>query len=223
MKKHRLVLSMLLMLIWSANAQMVLEFDTNLSDGTHIVLPFQGSVNVTVDWGDGTTNTYTTSGGRGHTYQTEGTYTVSIAGKLSSFGFNPTNIMLVKVKNFGDLGLTSFGDFFVNAANLIEVPPNLPPTITSTRLMFYGCKSLNSDISNWNVKRVTNMFGMFLKCTSFNQDLSKWDVSNVTNMSSLFGNCVSFNQTISNWNVSKVTDMNGMFSDCSSFNQDISN
>jgi hypothetical protein len=34
---------------------MVLEFNTALSTGTTVAIPLYGTVNVTVDWGDGTT------------------------------------------------------------------------------------------------------------------------------------------------------------------------
>jgi len=40
-------------LIAKAQEPMVLVFDTNLDDGTTVSLPLYGTVNVTVDWGDG--------------------------------------------------------------------------------------------------------------------------------------------------------------------------
>ena len=55
--------------------------------------------------------------------------------------------------------------------------------------MFYGCESLNIDISNWNVLNVINMTKMFAKCKSFNQNLSNWDVSKVMYYSYIFENC----------------------------------
>ena len=44
MKKQLLLLITALLLSWSAGAQMVLEFNTNLSDGTSITLPLKGTV-----------------------------------------------------------------------------------------------------------------------------------------------------------------------------------
>ena len=46
--------------------------------------------------------------------------------------------------------------------------------------------TFNSDISNWDVSNVTNMFKMFSNAGSFNQDLSDWDLSSVTNMNHVF-------------------------------------
>ena len=67
-------------------AQMTLEFNTTLSDGTDVTLPLYGTVGVTVDWGDGNSEPFTTEGDKTHTYSTEGTYTVSINGSLTQFG-----------------------------------------------------------------------------------------------------------------------------------------
>ena len=45
--------------------------------------------------------------------------------------------------------------------------------------MFYGCSSLIllPDMSKWDTKNVTDMFGMFYGCTSIKSlpDISKWD------------------------------------------------
>jgi hypothetical protein len=52
-------------------------------------------------------------------------------------------------------------------------------------------------IENWNVEKVTNMYGMFLDCTAFNQPLSRWAVLSVEDASFLFCGCYSFNQELS--------------------------
>ena len=75
----------------------------------------------------------------------------------------------------------------------------------------------NIDVSNWDVRNVTNMEGLFNNCKKFNCDLSKWDVSNVKDMSYMFYNCGNFDCDLSNWNVSKVTNMYTMFEGCSKF------
>ena len=97
---------------------MVLVFDTSLSGSTTIALPLYGTVDVTVNWGDGNTDTYTSEGDKSHTYANEGTYTVSITGILTQFGNGehdyPGCEDLIQVNDFGDLGLTSLkGAFFL--------------------------------------------------------------------------------------------------------------
>ncbi len=227
MKKQLLFLLTTLILSLSANAQMVLEFNTNISDGTTITLPLNGTVDVTVNWGDETSNAYTAGGNQEHTYATEGTYTVTITGSLTQFGGGYTAIpnieKLVRVTSFGNIGLTSLFGAFKDAVNLIEVPTSLPPTVTSTKNMFSGCASFNQNISSWNVSNVTDMYSMFSGSTSFNQDIGSWNVGEVTTMYLMFANCTSFNQDISSWNVSKVTDMAFMFTKAAAFNQNIGN
>ena len=78
--------------------------------------------------------------------------------------------------------------------------------ITDMSSVFYET-SFNSDISRWEVGRVTNMRYMFDSASSFNIDNSSWDVSLVTNMYGMFYQASSFNSNISNWDVSSVKDM----------------
>lgn len=251
MKKQLLFLVAAVMLSWSATAQMVLQFDTEKSDGTTVTLPLYGTVNVTVDWGDGQSDTYTAAALYDHTYAVEGSYTVEISGNITQFGngytLTPNIDMLVAVTSFGDIGLTSLHGAFFSAKNLIQVPDDLPATVTTLEAMFYGCKSFNHDIGswdvsevtimsqmfrgassfnqnigNWNVSKVEKMTFMFLEASLFNQDIGLWDVSNVTNMNSMF-RATAFNQNIGNWNVSKVTTLSGMFLEVSAFNQNIGN
>lgn len=227
MKKQLLFILTALMLSWSANAQMVLEFNTNLSAGTTITLPLYGTVNVTVDWGDGNSNTYTVEGLQEHTYAAEGTYTVSISGSLTQFGYGdagsiPNIDKLVRVTSFGNIGLTSLYGAFYGATNLVELPIQLPSTVINLRLMLGLASIFNSDIGGWDVSEVTDMRSMFAWCKAFNQDISSWDVSKVTKMNGMFNSAIKFDQDISGWNVSGVTNMSSMFLVARAFNQNIS-
>merc|ERR1712034_3451 len=51
--------------------------------------------------------------------------------------------------------------------------------------MFEGAKGFNSDISQWNVRKVTNMCYMFRYAESFSQELC-WDMSQVENSEKMF-------------------------------------
>ena len=55
------------------------------------------------------------------------------------------------------------------------------------------------------------MSGAFSDMTEFNSDLSSWNVSRVTDMTNMFQNAASFNSDLSRWNVEKVVDMDGIF------------
>ena len=204
---------------------MTLEFDTNLSDGTTITLPLDGTVNVIVDWGDDSSETFTSSGTQDHTYSAEGTYTVSISGTVTHFGVSGystyTNAdKLVRVSSFGDIGLTSLYKAFFNALNLEEVPVNLPVAVTDLGYTFYNIgKESIIGLDSWNVSHVTNMFGLFCNAKLFNQDISSWDVSAVIDMSRLFYSAEVFNQNLDSWNVGSVTNMSSMFYSAKVFNQ----
>merc|ERR1712159_363156 len=74
-------------------------------------------------------------------------------------------------------------------------------------------------LSDWDVSKVTNMWGMFMKAETFNQPLNSWDVSKVTDMWGMFMKAETFNQPLNPWDVSKVTKMEQMFYGATAFNR----
>ena len=115
--------------------------------------------------------------------------------------------------------------------------------LTRTDLLFEDCNSLSYiDLSHFNSKNVTNVYGMFLNCTSltninltnFNTqnvkifrsmfdsctaltdiNLTSFDTKNAVNMRSMFGGCSSLQCIdLSNFNTENVIDMSGLFSSC---------
>lgn len=224
--KKAVVLLITILFSVSLFAQMTMVFNTNLSEGKKITLLLYGTVDVNVNWGDGFNSTYIGQGSFYHTYATEGTYTVKITGDLSHYGTdNAPNSAdkLIKVTDFGDLGLTDLSYAFMDCVNLIEVPTSIPATVTNLSHMFLGATAFNHDIGAWDVSNVTNMHNMFSNASSFNQDIGAWDVSNVTDIRFMFCYASIFNQNIGMWNVGNVIDMAGMFAFASTFDQDISN
>ncbi len=210
---------------------MLLKFVTT-ADNQEIGLPLNGTVNVTVDWGDGSaTQTVTSAGTVKHSYASAGTYTVTISGNdgtnsLTHFGYSLYGgsdlAALTEIIQWGNLGITDLSNACYGASSLTSVPNSLPPGVTNLQAMFSGASSFNQDISGWDVSSVTNMMDMFDGASSFNQDISTWEVSNVTNMASMFSNARVFNQDLNTWDVSKVTDMNHMFYFAMAFNGNIS-
>ncbi|MFM6976365.1 MAG: BspA family leucine-rich repeat surface protein [Sphingobacteriaceae bacterium] len=200
---------------------MKLEFNTELADGTTIKLPLSGSVNVLVDWGDGSAlETIYTADIHSHTYANEGTYTVQILGTLTGFGSPECNLtMLNKVLSFGSLGLQDLNYAFNGANYLQVVPADLPATVTSTTGTFRFASSFNQNISTWNTENVTDMQYMFQHATAFNQPIGSWNTAKVTNMYAMFSNASSFNQDVSTWNTENVTNMDYLFHNAGAFNQ----
>ena len=216
---------------------MILEYNLTLASARTIGIPLAGTVNVTVNWGDNITETFTTPGVKTHTYASGfgPTVLVSITGSLTMFGGTAITAAqaqgLTRVENWGfGLGLTSLqGALFRTSANLVFVSPQLPPTVTNL-MEFMRNSTSNVDLSTLNTSNITNMQQMFdadvtATAAIFNRNIGGWDVSKVTNMSYMFRNHRTFNNggsaDIGNWNTSSVTDMNSMFNQATAFNQNI--
>lgn len=206
------------------DARMILTY--TVPAGATIGLPLNGTVNVTIDWGDGNTEAVASVGVKEHTYAAAGTYTVKIGGTLTAFGIpavQPSySANLTGVVSFGNIGLSSLDYAFYFASSLTDVPGKLPASVTVLSNTFFRASNFNdADIVSWDVSQVTNMSGLFSDAGKFNQPIGSWNVGNVTDMSNMFSNASDFNQVISSWNVSKVTNMYNMFSGAGKFNQPI--
>lgn len=132
-------------------------------------------------------------------------------------------LRITDVVQWGDVYWTSMSQFLHRCPNADVSATDEPILINVTDMsrMFYGAKSFNRDIGDWNVAGVNDMGFLFYNAEAFNQDIGNWNVSNVTDMEEMFRNALSFNQDLSGWNVSNVVDMEGMFIEAEAFNQDI--
>ena len=228
----------------------VLVYNTNLSSGTTISVP-TGSGSHTINWGDGSSNSYTSSGYKNHTYSVNGTYTVQVSGTVNSFGSSSTptanNVnKLTECLSFGTVGLTSLSSAFHDCTNLTSVPSSIPSGVTDISNMFRGATSFNQSLNSWNTINVVNMDStfrdasvfngaingwntssvtimadLFRSASAFNQDIGSWDTGSVTNMNLMFGAASVFNQYIGDWDTSSVTDMGAMFQQATNFNQNL--
>ncbi|EKH9208418.1 BspA family leucine-rich repeat surface protein [Vibrio parahaemolyticus] len=70
----------------------------------------------------------------------------------------------------------------------------------------FAYKTLNADISSWDVSKGTDFSYMFNDTKSFNFDISGWDTSKGTHFIGMFQYNQAFDQDISGWNVSSVND-----------------
>jgi len=211
--------------------KLVLVYDTSKEPANNTVsFPVNGaSPNVTVDWGDDTSDTYTTIGWKTHTYTNPGIYVVQASGVLRTLSFgtglSSTNnkLKLVRCLSFGNVLMTSLLDGFRNCTNFIQAPESLPSTsnVTNLTACFAGCTSFNYNIDSWDTSSVITISNVFNGAIIFNQPLNSWNVSNVTSMSNAFGPARAFNQPLNNWNTGNVINMTNMFNGAWSFNQNI--
>jgi len=122
---------------------------------------------LTIDWGDGNSDTFTDSGtiNPTHTYSSTGTFTVSFSGEASR------------------ISLAQFvGDYTGMVTDILNAPSEGVTGITSAKDMFYGVAFTTTtwNMNNWDTSQVTDMTRMFRDASSFNQDISSWDVSSLS-------------------------------------------
>jgi surface protein len=227
----------------AASAQgtaLVLELKTLIAS-TQVCIPMQGSLSLSVNWGDGTAiqtvdvsatiNCLSNSAYPGvpHTYADVGTYIISMdrsgsgpvwLGQLGNIGQvywdqSPgvaDKFQLTRVLSFGDLGTASLKGAFAGCTTLTEIPATIPPNVTDLTATFLDSTNLNlANISSWDVSKVTKYDLLFQGCSSFNLPLGSWNVFKGTSMSSMFAEASAFNQPIASWNLGAVTDMSNMF------------
>ena len=102
---------------------LVLEYTTT-SANTPITLPLQGTVNCTIDRGDGTTQEVTAVKPI-HQYTQAGVYDVKLSGTVTALSYTDLNAsakLLTRVINWGRTGLISMEGAMEGCVNLISIP-----------------------------------------------------------------------------------------------------
>ena len=212
------------------SSALVLILDTTKASMT-VQLPITSITSaITIVWGDGSSESSTTSY-QTHTYASHGTYTVVVTGgAFSRFGGVTSNqAVFTAVQQWGTYQPTSMQGAFVGWVNLTSVPTIIPSSVTNMQAMFLGASAFNGSIGSWNTANVTNMYAMFKNASAFNQPVNTstvsgvtyWDTSKVTNMREMFYGASAFNQPVDSWVTSKVTNMQFMFFDARAFNQPV--
>jgi hypothetical protein len=167
---------------------LVLVYDTSLEpENNTISVPIFGATpSVIIDWGDGTSESHTTTGFKTHTYANPGVYVVQVSGTLRAMTYGgggaTTNNKqkLVRCLSFGNVGITALTSCFTNCIQFIQCPASLPTTsnVTSLTSAFQGCTKFNdARVAQWNTAQVTIMTNMFNGATAFSADLGQWNLS----------------------------------------------
>ena len=229
------------------------DFTDALSDagvvdagGMTVFLPLTGVHRLTVDWGDGSTETFGAGSTASHFYsfvvddpEIDLTYTVSVTGEATGFdsrvhGTDTLDGMqfVSAIGSWGQVGLTSMEHGLSNMTGLKTAVPALPATVRTLAHMYDGLVSpsaasgLVAPPSSWVTSNVVDMSSMFEGSNLLIADLSGWDTSNVIDMSAMFAGTPGSSHPsvgaldLSGWNVSTVENMNSMFRE-SNFNGSI--
>tara|TARA_B110000285_G_scaffold34461_1_gene36626 strand:+ start:7568 stop:10867 length:3300 start_codon:yes stop_codon:yes gene_type:complete len=190
-----------------------------------------GDYNMTVDWGDGNTDTITAwdDAAKTHNYGASGNYTVTINGTCKGFAFNNTGYTssIIDVIDWGSLELSTSASFY-GANNLggnrpsNEITATNRPLISTTSFKdaFRGASILSGSLEGWKTNTVTSLETTFKDASGFNSPLD-WNTENVTTLQGTFENAIAFNKPLS-WNTSLTTNMSGTFSRAMNFDADIS-
>jgi surface protein len=206
-----------------APAPFTATYDSSLYSG-EVILGFLGQVDVTVDWGDGSTETFVTPE-PSHVYATPGIYTVSVVGTATAWTARNCGGGLMGIDSWGQLGLASLRGAFAYCGpdylNLeiwrVSVPNNSRglERVTDMSQLFLGTFYIPEAISGWDVFNVTDMSEMFAELNDGLGpevvDLSAWDTSHVTSMRAMFRDAWGFPSGLASWDTSNVVDMSEMF------------
>lgn len=192
-----------------------------------LILPLTGTVDATVDWGDGKTETVTAVNPQ-HVYEQEGEYYVTVIGSVTALGNRLTKTSqsaIVRVIQWGQLGLESLEEAFYNNKGLTQVA--LPDAgafakVTTVENMFYNCTLLTAVPAGLfdNLTEVTDVSGLFTNCTALVSvpDGLLDKLTKVTTVSSFFNGCSSLRTVPNDFfkSQTEVTASRMIFKGCSS-------
>jgi hypothetical protein len=179
---------------WNIN---IITTDSNQTFG----LQLNGTgANITVDWGDGVIETFTSTGNKTKIYASPGNYTVKISGSFSSNGnirLGTTSNEKARVQSTSIIplipGLISFDSCFQGCTSLTSIPVGIftaNTAVTSFAFCFNNCSSLTSIPANLfsNNTLVTNFVSCFDGCTSLTSIPADLFANNtlVTNFTAVF-------------------------------------
>ncbi len=179
-----------------------MQLSVTVTANAVIRLPLSGTLDVAIDWGDGTIEGAITDEKPEHTYTTAGTYTIQIAGSSQYFGTQGENndgtnlkTYLTKVLALGDLSCSRYG--FYNYTNLTSVVAGSGVDISNTtnfEALFAGCTALQTvDFRETNTSAIKNMTSMFKNCVALEKIFvdGNWSTAAVTSSTNMFQNTVS--------------------------------
>ncbi len=212
-----------------------MEFIIDLDDGyKQFVFPLsdQGTYNLQVDWGDGTSDTLTdyNDAQKTHVYDVYGSYTVKVEGQGDILDWDQlhSGVCLVQVKELGTNGWV-LENLFNACPHLITFSVGVGYHLgsgLSAKGMFKGCYWLQTvDLTGIDFSDCLDTSSMFYYCADLvTIDLSGHDFTSVTLTKDMFYHCDLSGFDCSIFDGNQLQDTSGMFFECFNIqNIDISN
>lgn len=190
-----------------------------------LILPLTGTVDATVDWGDGKTEAVTAVNPQ-HVYEQEGEYYVTVTGSVTALGNRLTKTSqsaIVRVIQWGQLGLESLDEAFYNNKGLTQVA--LPEegafaNVTSAVDMFYNCTMLEAIPAGLldQFTKLTTAEAMFNNCSAIETiPEGLFDkCTEITSVESVFSGCKALTAIPEGLfdKCTKITTLASAFKDC---------
>jgi hypothetical protein len=201
-------------------ASLILTYDLALATARTIYIPLGGGtvnnpLDVSIDWGDGTSERFTTFGIKPHTYD-EGLgprITVTITGRLDWYGTTQPidQAGLIRVENIGfAMGLTSLHGAFRQTTTALEyITPNIPETVTSFEELFQE-SACAADLRDLDTRNITILRRIFYRSNGTGPNCTNWDVGRVEDVFQTFADS-QMNSPFSLGNWESLTSMEQMF------------
>lgn len=199
-----------------------------------VCLPLYGAVNVTVDWGDGTTETFdqtisTAAAMPKHVYADEGFHYITVTGSAAQLNGNliPSALRpaIVGILQWGKLGVTTLTRAFYGNTSLKTVPEPEEGAFASVTVadnMFAGCKALESVPANLlaDASELTSVASMFSECVALKSVPATLFEKNtkVNSVASLFSKCTGLDEVPESLfsGMPAITNLSGLFTNCTS-------
>ena len=184
-----------------------------------------GTFDYTIDWGDGTVESYNTDANISHIYADAGFHVTKITGTFphySNASLNwPFNDKLKEILNWGTISWESLNGAFRGARALSFSATDIPIFGSNTidlATMFYDVRGMTNvpNIDQWDWSKVTAMASMFLGSGNYQEIatlVGNFNItSNLTNAASFMGGTNTFT-SFAGWDVTGAAagSWNGLF------------
>ena len=186
-------------------------FEVTVTSGATFKFSFSrlsGHSSVTVDWGDGTTSTHTSSPAS-HTYSAAGKFVVKISDDVSSFSISTKSFVTAALR-WGD-SVTRADDTYRECSNLTGFVPRWGEAITDARWTYQGRSGLTGEIPAWGAS-VVNAEATYANCPGLTGAIPAWG-ANVISARWTYNGCHALTGTIPAWG-ENITDAYGTYEYC---------